>query len=283
MDESVGQQHIRGVRYSCPLRPERRKPLEDTVKDRAVALGRLYAVEFFYSELIKHGVGTNEIEHFVDSSNRERIQRSVTKCQILKRDVASVRQILRMHISDVRGNIGQTRDVLRREAERLRFIRGIVPGTKQEKKHRSLVHSTVMEAKSEDVERIKGRIENLVKKYGSEPVYEEWEVRGNEDLLEGVLYKDDQLGFVDEEDLMGELDLMVSGGVELDRDEKAILSLPPNFCVFETLDEVRMKADSEEAAVKIRYNRKKEADEVDMEDWEVDIAREEELKGRLIV
>ena len=78
MDESVGQQHIRGVRYSCPLRPERRKPLEDTVKDRAVALGRLYAVEFFYSELIKHGVGTNEIEHFVDSSNRERIQRSVT-------------------------------------------------------------------------------------------------------------------------------------------------------------------------------------------------------------
>ena len=61
------------------------------------------------------------------------------------------------------------------------------------------------------------------------------------------------------------------------------MSLPPNFCIFETLDEFRMKTVSEEAAVKIRYNRRKEAEEVDMEDWEVDIAREEELKGRLAV
>ena len=114
MDGSADQNPLRGgVRYSCPLRPNRRKPLEDVVKDRAVALGKLYAVEFFYSELIKNGVGTNEIEHFVDSRNRERIQRSVNKCQIIKRDVAGVRQILKMHIEDVRGNIGETRDVLR--------------------------------------------------------------------------------------------------------------------------------------------------------------------------
>ena len=54
-DQDHGVRH--GVRYSCPLRPESRKPLEDVVIDRAVALGKLYAVEHFYSELIKRGVG----------------------------------------------------------------------------------------------------------------------------------------------------------------------------------------------------------------------------------
>ena len=48
---------------------------------------------------------------------------------------------------------------------------------------------------------------------GGEPVYEDWEIRGSEDLLEGVLYKDSELGFVDDENIMGELDSMISGGL----------------------------------------------------------------------
>merc|ERR1712015_153609 len=104
----------------------------------------------------------------------------------------------------------------------------------------------------------------------------------DEELLRNIRYKDSDM--LNEEIDKDEKDRwkMIAGGVELDQDKISILKLPPKFAIYEKLNATEMKSDTEQAACKIRFNRRQEDKEVDLDEDEVKMKREEELEGRKV-
>jgi len=102
----------------------------------------------------------------------------------------------------------------------------------------------------------------------------------DEELLKNIRYKDKDMINIEEDN--DEIKKMVSGEVKLDSDEISILKLQPKFAIYEKLTKTEMKSDAEQAACKIRYNRRQTDKEVDLDEDEVKMKREEELNNRKV-
>ena len=144
-------------------------------------------------------------------------------------------------------------------------IAGAEEDSRAWKKARSKLKQIVTAARESEKLGKDGKVLWLKHKYGNIEKVKTKKIK-DEELLGGIKYKDKDMNEVVKEESKEEL---VAGDVVLDSDEKSILELPPKFALYEKLTATEMKSDAEQAACKIRYNRRQEDSEIDLDEDEV--------------
>ena len=153
------------------------------------------------------------------------------------RDEGVVVGLLKVVYKGIKRNIVRGRIVMGQCYDAWLAEEGTVVGDAKERRMRAEMSSWVKRSRKEENDKKEGKIKWLVGRHKRKPTIKSARA-ADQERLSGIRYTDRDMQeagvMVDEEDGNG-IEKLVAGDVKLDSDEKAVLGLPPKYCLYEKL------------------------------------------------
>ena len=203
------------------------------------------------SDLMKCGIGTNEVEGCVRNLNR---------CSVRKgRDTKMIRFIMSRKVIDARIEEGNVRREL--EKNRLDYNKFVSKGSEVDLRFRSRMKEETERIWREGKDKNKNKVNFLCEKYRPRPR------RCGRENFRGVIHSDVELERVEIEKGQRPCnEPRLYGGVEVDESALNLLSKDPNFMLFDNIDKTEIEVEIEKGIAKARYELMNCDDEDDEEE-----------------
>ena len=217
---------------------------QDLVRDKWRKLVECQERVKFWNKMLEWGVGVREIEHLCEDIRRKFRSELMQKGGCEREVIMSV---MKLKLKDERRHERE----LKRDKEKCREdLRKEINCKKKFERIMSKISAKIKRVRKSEKARYRTKSDHLIK------IRQEKEVRELEECpIEIEKYKNARIFNKKEWEKMKkeEVKVTVIGKVKLDKDEEALLSLPPKFAIRRRLDSLTMQTEIEMGMAKTRY------------------------------